>query len=125
MNGLPADTDLTFLVGAELVDVCIGHNEVILHFLPADDPTAPYPSITIESEVRLVFPNKREFTSDAPLTIGPALLALLRVPITGASAAPPGTLRLQLSSGHVLEVIDSSEHHESYTITNGDRVIVV
>jgi hypothetical protein len=125
MHGLPADTDLSFLVGAELVQVCIGYNEVVLHFLRPDNPTAPYPSITIESEVRLVYPNEREFTSDAPLAIGPTLLPLLRIPITMASAVPPGTLRLQVSSGHVLDVIDAEEHYESYTVTNGNHVIVV
>ncbi|MGD0020414.1 MAG: DUF6188 family protein [Candidatus Limnocylindrales bacterium] len=125
MNGLPADTDVSFLVGAELVQVCIGQNEVILHFLPAGDPTGPNPSITIESEVRLVNPDGAEFTLDTPVAIGPALLPLLRVPVTGAFAVPPGTLRLQLSSGHFLDVIDDSEAYESYTVTNGDRVIVV
>jgi hypothetical protein len=45
--------------------------------------------------------------------------------VAGAAVVQPGTLRLTWSSGHVLDIIDSVEHYESYTVTHGDRVIVV
>jgi hypothetical protein len=32
MYRLPRETDLSFLLGAELLQVCVGMNEVILHF---------------------------------------------------------------------------------------------
>ena len=34
MYGLPLDTDLRFLVGSVLTQVCIGENEVLLNFEP-------------------------------------------------------------------------------------------
>jgi hypothetical protein len=45
--------------------------------------------------------------------------------ISEVSIVPPGTLRLTWSSGHILNVLDSWEEFESYTVTNGDTVIVV
>jgi hypothetical protein len=42
--GLPDETDLTFFIGTELQQVCIGRHEVILRF--GDDL-----SITVESDI--------------------------------------------------------------------------
>ena len=39
MNGLPPDFDAAFLVGLTLIQVCVGENEVVLHF--ADDSRPP------------------------------------------------------------------------------------
>jgi hypothetical protein len=62
---------------------------------------------------------------EEPRTIGRAILPLLGSSISEVSIVPPGTLRLTWSSGHILNVLDSWEEFESYTVTNGDTVIVV
>jgi hypothetical protein len=78
MYGLAADTDVTFLVGASLSSVLVGQNEVILHLSPPGDPRKdPGASIMVASAIRLVLPTEAEFTSDAPVLVGPALLPLL------------------------------------------------
>jgi hypothetical protein len=126
LNGLAAGTDVSFLVGASLTQVCVGQNEVILNLSPAGDPwTDPGASITVQSAIRLVLPTEMEFTSDAPVLIGPALLPILGSAVAGAAVVQPGTLRLTWSSGHVLDIIDSVEHYESYIVTHGDKVTVV
>ncbi len=126
MHGLAADTDLEFLVGSTLGQVCIGEHQVILNLLPRGDPwTDPGTSITVESSVRLEMPTQAEFVSDAKLLLGPALVPLLGATVTDASVVPPGTLRLAWSSGHILDILDSHEHYESYVVQHGDRVIVV
>lgn len=124
MNGLAADTDLTFLNEAQLEQICVGRHQVSIN-LVRPDPSDPPIYIAIESSVRFVSPAGEEFVSEESLEISPALLPLLGSTVTDVSILPPGTLRLTWSSGHVLDVIDSVEHYESYTIANGDTVIVV
>jgi len=125
LNGLPAGTDVSFLVGATLTQVCIGQHEVNLNLSSGNPWTDPGASITVESAIRLVLPTQAEFTSDAPALIGPALLPLLGSAVSSASVIQPGTLRLAWTSGHVLDIIDSVEHYESYTVNHGDNIIVV
>ena len=118
MHGLATDTDVSFLREAPLIQICVGENEVILRLDPGI-------SVTIESSVRLVSPGGEELISDESLQIAPAVLPLLGSTVADVSILPPGTLRLTWSSGHVLDVLDSVEHYESYTITHGDDVIAV
>jgi hypothetical protein len=118
MYGLPNDTDLSFLKDATLIQVCVGENEIILNLHPQI-------SIMFTGVVRLVSPGGDEMTSEESLQIAPALLPILGSTVVEVSFVPPGTLRLVWSSGHLLDLIDSEEHYESYTITNGDKVIVV
>jgi hypothetical protein len=118
MYGLPADTDLSFLKDATLIQVCVGENEIILNLHPQI-------SIMFTAVVRLLNQGGEELVSEESLQLAPALLPLLGSTVADVSIVPPGTLRLAWSSGQVLDLIDSEEHYESYTITNGDKVIVV
>jgi hypothetical protein len=118
LYGLPPDADLGFLTGAQLIQVCVGENETILRFNPDI-------SIMVASAVHLI----QQGGTDADLThapeVGAGLLPLLGDHIAAVMAIPPGTLRLSWSSGSILEITDSWDRFESYTITNGDRSIVV
>lgn len=126
MNGLPADTDLSFLIAAPLGGVRIGRHGLILDLeSPSDPRNNPGTSISIESAIRLVLPSQAEFTSDAPSLAGPALLPLLGSAVAQASVVAPGTLRLLWANGYLLDIIDSVEGYESYTVTHGQTVIVV
>jgi hypothetical protein len=124
MHGLPKGTDVSFLRETLLTQVCVGRHEVILHLLPPD-PWSPPISITIEASVRLVAPSGEDLATEEPLEIAPVLLPLLGSTLSKVSILLPGTLRLTWSTGHVLDVIDSHDHYDSYTITNGDHVIAV
>ena len=118
MYGLPADTDLSFLEGALLTQVCAGENEVILHF----DRSI---SITIEGAIRAVEPDGAVLCLEEPRAIASSVLPFLGSSIVETSVLPPGTLRVRWSSESVLEVLDSSDEYESYSIKAGDTLIVV
>ena len=117
MYGLTADVDLSFLVGAELLQVAAGQNEVILNFFGDV-------SIMIAADLRLSrseHPGER--LSHAP-SQATTLIRLLGLSVLQASGAD-GTLRLELSDGSTLEVYDSWPNYESYTITHRAGLIVV
>ena len=119
MNGLSADTDLSFLFGKVLGQVCIGYSEAILHFWDGV-------SITIMSDIGHVS-SSGEATA-VYKTIRPAapmLVGFLHCSVERASALPPGTLVLEFSNGDKLEIYDSSPQYESYLIKHGDNVIVI
>jgi len=116
--GLPADTDLDFLTGSQLIQVSVGENETILRLEPDI-------SIMVASAVHLIEPDGSDVNLTDAREIGARLLPLLGDQIVAATVIPPGTLRLSWSPGSVLEIIDSWDRFESYTITCGDRVIVV
>lgn len=119
MYGLPEGIDLSFFVGATLVQVCIGENEVILNF---DGEV----SLMCSSSVRYAGAGKTEslLLADAKLA-GAAVLDLLGSNVTEVSAARDGTLALTWSAGDRLELSDSWTEYESYTIRHGDQFIVV
>jgi hypothetical protein len=126
VNGLPPDTDVSFLRGATLGQICIGTNELILNIQPAGDPRIePGTSIMTECAVRLVQPTREEVTSDDSTVLGPLLVPLLGIAVSSVSILAPGTLRLTWASGHILDLIDSESRYESYVITHGKKVIVV
>ncbi len=118
MHGLPPDADLPFLLGAQLIQVCIGENETILRLHPDV-------SIMIASQVCASGEDGRVTTLDESRDGGAALLSVLGAQIIDAKLVPPGTLRLAWSSGVVVDVLDSWPDYGSYTIEHGDAVIVV
>lgn len=118
MYGFSSDTNVDFFVGAQLSQVCVGENEVILHCHPSI-------SVMIASTVRLTEPNTTQRLLEDSRETGSALLPLLGSVVSDVSATPDGTLRLHWSSEHVLEILDSWEEFESYTIQHGDATIVV
>jgi hypothetical protein len=96
----------------------VGENETILRL----DPDI---SIMVASAVHVTEPGGTDVYLTHAREVGARLLSLLGDHIAAVMAILPGTLRLSWSSGSVLEIIDSWDRFESYTITNGDRTIVV
>ena len=118
MYRLSKDTDLSFLLEAEMLQVCIGSQEVILNF---------------DRRVRVTILSDFTVTpSGAPPTVyqkaaigGVALLPLLRDTIVAAAATEQGGLSLTFRSGTCLEVHDTSDQFESFWISDDNHQIIV
>lgn len=119
MYGLPKSVDLSFLVGATLIQVCVGENEVVLNF---DGDI----SVMSASSVRYAQAGERDavlFEEARPA--GQVLLGLLGTAISEVANYGDGTVGLLWSSGERVELLDSWKEYESYTIRHGDLLIVV
>ena len=118
MYGLSPDTDFGFLIGASLLQVCVGENEVIAN-LYSDM------SVMIASTVRVAAHGGTVETFDDAKSLGVALLPLLGRVIQDAGGMSDGTLRLVWDDGTIVEIVDSWKEFESYTVRNGEVLIVV
>lgn len=116
--GLPADIDLSFLVGTTLTQVCMGQNEFILNF---DTGT----SIMVASTVRLHGSTTDATEIDSAVEAGKILTAELGASVESASGTEDGTTTIVWSTGTVLSVLDTWPDFESYTITHGSTILVV
>jgi hypothetical protein len=118
MYGLPKDADLTFMVNRELLQVCVGSNEAILHF---DDDL----SITIMTTVRHeVSGRPTAVYEDSPASAA-ALVRFLGCRLLEIKGDEAGNMRMTFSNGETLEIRDEDPHYECYLIEHHDRVIVV
>lgn len=118
MYGLPEDIDLTFLHGKELLQVCIGLNEVILNF-------HGQVSITVESEFTHMARTGEVTRFQDCRSSALALASFLGISLSTVKGAADGTLTLCFSNEEILEVYDDSKEFESYQIRIGSRLIVV
>ena len=118
MYRLPPNVDLSFFRGKALQQVCIGANELILHF---DDRI----SIIITS-VFSYAPGKgpQRIYDDYRAAAG-VVVRFINETVVSAKGDAKGTLSLEFSGGGRLSILDDSEHYESYVIKNGDMTIVV
>lgn len=109
MYGLPKQTDLSFLANLELIQVCIGIYQVILHF---DKET----SISLECEYQV---NGK--TKDL---IG--LVSLLGQHIIDVTIQDEkGEIVLKFSQEGVLVFRDSNLNYESYQIMGQGKALIV
>ena len=118
MYRLSQDASLSFLIGVELLQVCVGKNEVILNF----DRNV---RLTILSDFSVSVAGGRSSIYQEITTGAVALFPLLHDVIGQASATEAGGLFLRFRSGMCVEVFDTSEHYESFWISNGDKQIIV
>lgn len=118
MYRLPPETDLAFLRGARLLQVCIGVNEVILHF---DDDLR----ITLLSDFAVAPKGEASARYTEPAAGCPALVRLLDEGIADAAVAAHGGLILRLDSGAMIEAFDTSDQYESFWIEGKQRRIIV
>ena len=119
MYGLPRDVDLTFFAGKYIMQVCIGANDLILHF---DDSAL---SVLIMSKIACKGPGAvlREYETyrDAAKVV----VSFLEEIVELARGDEKGTLVLEFKNGGRIEVYDDSKEYESYVITYRDIRIVV
>jgi hypothetical protein len=118
MNGLPPNIDLSFLRGIELLQVCVGLHEVILHF------TSDV-SITIQGRFDHVQPSADARTDETLPSRAASLLMLIGKQVGSVSHKTSGELKLGFSGNHWLTFFDDSPQYEAYTISHGEELIVV
>ena len=118
MYPLSKDVDLSFLIGIELSQVCVGKNEVILHF----DPEA---RLTILSDFAVSEPGAGSIRYGETTIGGVALFRLLHDVVVQAKATEKGGLLLQFRSGASLEALETSEQYESFWIEDANHRIIV
>lgn len=118
MYRLPKTQDLSFLIGVELEQVCVGRHAVILNFDR---------SVQISMLTSFAIASRRgelPVTHDDSVAGGSAMLACLGESVARAEATDDGGLLLEFVSGTTLTIIDDSEQYESFWIGYGDELIV-
>lgn len=118
MYRLSKDEDISFLCGVELLQVCVGKNEVILNF--EHDVR-----VTMLSDFAVAKPGAPPTTYRDSSTGSVVLLRLLHDVVSCAAATDEGGLLLTFGSGTQLNVFDDCDKYESFWISHGDRQIVV
>jgi hypothetical protein len=114
MAGIPVDLDLSFLRGAELIQVCLGMWQVQFHF-------APEASIAVEGDWELADKEGRviDRSSDTVRELPFHLHLLLRV-VVGVEVSAPLSFALRFTGGLVLRVFVSSDGYESFSVQPGN-----
>ena len=115
MNGLKKETDLSFLMGRELIQVAIDSFQVQFHF---DEDVA----VSVEAEFRY-FDGQQEWWRQEPSSTH--IAARTGASITSFHSSEDGTLIITFSNHHRLTVVDSFKEYESYDITCPGRTIIV
>ena len=118
MYGLSKDEDLSFLIGRELQQVCVGNFQVILNF---DNQT----SINIECE----------FSVRGTAEHGPCeenrniniskLFGVLGHRVVGLTNKGDGDLEIKFSDGSLIAILDADANIESYTISDPNHMIII
>lgn len=114
MYGVPADLDLSFLRGAELIQVCLGQYQLQFHFHPVG-------SISVEGGWEMLDAtgaviDRRHDGPDRPPF---QLHRLLGQPVVGSEVSAPDWFALRFVGGEVLRVFDDSPQYESFKIEPG------
>lgn len=118
MYKLPQDEELSFLLNKTLLQVCIGLNDLILNF---DDQIV----ITITSCLGIISCSGNLVIHESFINSASDVLSLIGREITLVSGDAKGTLTLLFDNGVSLCAYDDSQEYESYTIRNGNKLIVV
>jgi hypothetical protein len=119
MYGIDKSVNFHFLVGKELVQICIGLYQLILNF-------SDQVSIAVECMIRLCRPDGSmlEISCDAP-ELTRALTCLLGYTVVSINTEFEGEMILKFSDGSKLFIVDSNEDQESFTITTPDLEVIV
>jgi hypothetical protein len=118
MHPLSKDVDLSFLIGQELIQVCVGANELILNF-------QANARITVLSDFIAGGPDRESQRYSRPSEGAPAVFPLLHQSIIQARATESGGLLLVFVSGAFLEVCETSAEYESFWISHDGRNLIV
>ena len=119
INGLPADLDLSPLIGREVGFVGFGQHQVQLGF---DGDNV---HISIESDYAVRGRDGREQRFVAARDGAAPLVALLGSTVAAASGSTDGTLTVAFTSGATLTIYESDDPYESYQLHFGEGLIIV
>ena len=119
MYSLDKSVDFRFLVGKELLQLCIGLYQLILNF---NDHVA----ITAECIIYLtkIDGSIIEISSDDP-ELSKNLTCLLGSTVESVATEHSGELTLIFHEGYRLTILDSNEDEESFTITTSGQEVIV
>ena len=117
MHGLKPDEGVSFFCNLELLQVCIGRNEVIFNF---DGETA----VTVTGGFKIGPTGSPNFYDD-PIAAASALASLVGGVATSATPTASGGLLLKFNSGTNLIFLDDSSQYESFVIRHADKLVVV
>lgn len=117
MYGLPESTDLSFLRGLELTQVCVGLNETVLRF-------EELARIVVETDISLELATA---VIDGKEDVVVELVRLLGTTIGRVEWSLDGTVRLAFTGREaIVEIRDESPGYESYRIyVDGEPRVVV
>ena len=118
MYGLPSNVNLDFFNDRILLQACFGAHDLILN-LEGDI------RITVMSSLGCLGPGGEIHRYVDFQQAASAVLALLNHRVVSAQGDEAGTLTLRFDGGGVLVIYDDSKAYESYTIANGDQMIIV
>jgi len=118
MYGLPPNTNLDFLKGETLIQVCFGANDLILNF-------SANVSIAIYSCVGVGVASSAMNKHTAFQEVAGELLDLLNKDVSNVRWTPEGTITLELDNGNAIWIYDDSPNFESYTISSSLGQLVV
>ena len=119
MYGLEKTVKLQFLIGKELLQLCIGLYQIILNF--TDELV-----INIESTCKLISPEHHStvISCGTPRTCV-ELIGLLGTSITKVTNQGDGEVLIFFSNEYCLKLIDNNKDVESYSIAAVDNEIIV
>lgn len=118
MYGLSSDVDLSFFVGAVVIQVCVGENRLVLHLGDRIE-------VTIATSVSVAEPDVAAQLINAAPATGVWAIRLLGDKVVAALATNTGTLSLLFESGREVDILDEDPNHECYTISSPAGIIVV
>jgi|ERR1700675_1533074 Family of unknown function (DUF6188) len=118
MHGLDKNVDLTFLIGREVIQICIGTYQVIFGF---DKDVA----VSVEQGFEFVSGTTSAGWVPGEPTLAAATVALLGASVNSVHAQENGTLELAFSTGARLVLRAENSKYESYQITRPGHTIVV
>jgi hypothetical protein len=115
MYGVPAALDLTFLRGAELIQVCLGAYQIQFHFHPVGD-------ISVQSGWELLDASGARIDGSPIRADGPPyrLHELLGRTVVAFEVRAPEWFALTFDCGSTLRVFDDDAHYECFSILPGN-----
>lgn len=118
MYGLKSTEDLSFLLNACVSQIVVSRSALKIDF---DQQTC----LTIFSAFAMKIANQAKMRFNGSMEDATALFPLIGDVITAAKATTSGGLQVDFQSGALLEIFDDSKQYESFTISNGEQLIVV
>lgn len=118
MYGLPANMDWNFLVGRELIQMCVGIHQVLLRF---DGDV----SVSIECVFEHSFPGAKTHSCTNLAHRAKSLVTLLGTRVERVDGKSHEALVLSFSNHETLQIHDSNEMHESFLVHAPGIEIVV
>ena len=111
MHGIPADLDLSRLVGQEFNFIGLGRFQIQFHI-------SILMHICVEGRWELKDSNGKTIDKDCEHVDRDVyrIHTIIDVPITTVEVVPPESFSLHFESGHVLTVWDATPQYESFSI---------